>query len=315
MASEQIRIEQSGRVLTATLVNPPHNFITTQMVRELAALLDRVDADTGIGAVVLTGGVEHAFITHFDVGEIFEGGEKVGKPLSPKAARQVLRLVGALRAVPGLEARIQQSPLGGIVNLMRMHEVFHRIETSPAAFIAAINGRAYGGGFELALACDFRLMARGPGRLALIELLHGLIPGAGGTQRLTHMLGAARARELILDSRALSAEDAHALGLVEAPLSAAELLPQAQTLAERLAQRSRTAVAAAKQAIAATAPEAGYLAERVGFLAAASSPATDTALRSYYEVLQQLAPGSGLEAELERWRAGARVDFEANCRL
>lgn len=306
----QIDIVQNGRVLTARLNNPPHNFMTTQMVQELEALVARSETDDGVGAVVLTGATPDVFISHFDVGEIAEGGDEVGKQLSPGGARQVMRLVRLLRRVPGLSSRLDRSELGGVANLVRMHEVFARMERSPAVFIAAINGRAMGGGFELALACDLRLIARDNAVLCLPELVHGIIPGGGGTQRLTRALGEARARSLILTARPIDADEAQTLGLVETVVDNAELLSAADALAQRMARRSRVSVAAAKQAICAAGTPGGMLAEQVGFLAAASTPTANGALRQYHQRVQAIAPGTGaLEREFDQWRDGHRADL------
>ena len=310
--SKQIEISQSGRVLTARLNNPPHNFMTTEMVLELEQLVARSETDDSIGVVVLTGATPDVFISHFDVGEIAEGGDDVGKQLSPAAARKVMGLVKMLRRVPGLSSRLARSELGGVVNLMRMHEVFSRMERSPAIFIAAINGRAMGGGFELALACDLRLIAKDRAVLCLPEVVHGIIPGGGGTQRLTRALGEARARSLILTARVMDAAEAQALGLVEAVVPNDDLLAEADALAQGLARRSRVSVAAAKQAISAAGTPEGGLAEQVGFLAAASTPAANRALRSYHQRLQAIAPGAGgLETEFDQWRDGAVMNINA----
>lgn len=308
--ADQIDIAQHGRVVTARLNNPPHNFMTTQMVQELEALVARCETDESIGSVVLAGAVPDVFISHFDVGEIADGGDDVGKPLSPGAARQVMRLVRVLRRMPGLSSRLDRSHLGGVANLVRMHEVFARMERSPAVFIAAINGRAMGGGFELTLACDLRLIARDNALLCLPEMVHGIIPGGGGTQRLTLALGAARARSLILTARAIDADMAHGLGLVEAVVDNDDLAAAADALAQRMARRSRVSVAAAKRAICAAGTPGGGLAEQVGFLAAASTPAANGALRAYHHRLQDIAPGIGaLEQEFDQWRIGDLMDL------
>ena len=308
--TQQIHTQQRGRVLIATLNNPPHNFLTTQMVTELDALVRRVEKDDSVGAVVLTGATPEIFISHFDVGEIAEGGDEVGKQLSPQAARHVLRLVRGLRRV-GLEKKLMAGPLSGIVNLQRMHELFQRMQRSPAVFIAAINGRAMGGGFELALACDLRLMAKDKAVLCLPETVHGIIPGGGGTQTLTRALGESRARALILGASEITPKQALEWGLVEAVHNNDLLLEAAEDRAQHLARRSRVSVAAAKQAISAAAGDGrGWLAEQVGFLAAASTPSANAALRQYHQELKSIKPGfGGLEREFDQWRSGKRVDI------
>lgn len=310
---KQIETSLNGRILTARLNNPPHNFLTTQMVKELVGLVDMAEADSHIRVAVLTGAVPDIFISHFDVGEIAEGGDQAGKQLDAKAAGKVLKLLGFLLRLPGLPARLEKGPLAGIINLIRMHQLFARMEISPVVFIAAINGRALGGGFELALACDFRLIAQETGSLGFPELNQGIIPGAGGTQRLTRIVGSGRAGSLILQSQLLDAQQALDLGIVHAVVPAADLAGQAQALAEELSRRTRESVAAAKTAIRAAFTLDGDTQERIGFLAAASTPIANAALKQYHQRLKSVTPGAGhLEAEIEQWRAGQVMDLVGN---
>ena len=91
-----------------------------------------------------------------------------------------------------LDGRLAKTPLRPLLEIGRIHDVFTRLETMDKAVIAAINGTAMGGGCELALACDYRLMARGDHVIGLIEVLAGIVPGAGGTQRLARTVGGTR---------------------------------------------------------------------------------------------------------------------------
>ena len=114
--------------------------------------------------------------------------------------------------------------------------------------VAAINGAAFGGGLELALACDLRLAAEGAS-MGLVETRLGIIPGAGGTQRLTRLVGAARAKEAIFTGRRFDAATARAWGLVSEVVPAADLEAVAERLAGEIAGAAPLAVAAAKTAI------------------------------------------------------------------
>ena len=309
---QHLQVTREDRVLTARLHNPPHNFLTTAMVRELEQLVAAADEDRRIGAVVLTGAVDGAFISHFDVSEIFEGGDQVQVQLSARTASVLLRSVGALRHLPGMATLIERGPLSGVLGLIRLHELFDRIEASDVAYIAAINGRALGGGCELALACDFRLMADGDQRIGFAELNNGIIPGAGGTQRLARCVGASRAAALVLDAQLLGPDQAEYLGVVHQVVDGDRLLDTAQVLAQRLARRSRLSVGAAKRSIYAAGGARGYHLERVGFLAAASTPAANRALRLYARRVNDLEPGPlSLEAEMESWRQGKVLDLNA----
>ena len=130
----------------------------------------------------------------------------------------------------------------------RTHELFSGIDAFEKPVVAAINGVALGGGLELALCCDIRIAAD-HARLGLPEVKLGVIPAAGGTQRLTRIVGAAVAKELIFTSDMVSSERALTLGLVNRVVPAAELLTEAQDLAQRIASQPPLAVRFAKQAI------------------------------------------------------------------
>ncbi|WP_437623219.1 enoyl-CoA hydratase/isomerase family protein [Sorangium sp. So ce1151] len=128
------------------------------------------------------------------------------------------------------------------------HRLADLIETAPFPVIAAVNGFALGGGCELALACDFIYAAEGA-RLGQPEVNLGVIPGFGGTQRLLRRIGVGRARELVYSGDMISAEQALAIGLVNAVFPAAELLARARETALKIASRGPLAVAAAKRVI------------------------------------------------------------------
>lgn len=115
--------------------------------------------------------------------------------------------------------------------------------------IAAINGQTLGGGCEFALACDFRFMARGPKKIGLIEVQLGIIPGAGGTQRMARLLGRGRALELILEGKMLSADEPERIGLVHRAVDPDRLLPESLAYAERLARWSPVSVRNIKRTI------------------------------------------------------------------
>src|SRR4051794_33384895 len=219
-----VHSERDGRVLTVRLDNPPHNFMTGAMVRELDALATQVEGDAGLGAVVITGAPDDVFITHFDVSEILAGTEGASRPISTGVASGSLRAIGAVGRIPGAKGRLERSPAAGAVRLRAMHDLFLRMNRMDKVWIAAINGTALGGGCELALACDIRIMAEGEGRIGLPEASLGIIPGAGGTQRLARLLGPAQALEMMLEARALSPAEALGIGLVHRVVAPGRLL-------------------------------------------------------------------------------------------
>ena len=214
MADQTVHIERNGRVLVARLDNPPRNFMTTGMVHELEALCRDLEDDRSVGAVVLTGAPPESSSrtsTWRRSSAARSGSARRCRPPRPAAA---LRAVGAAQRIPGARGLIERSPAGGMSALLQIHDVFLRMNRLDKVFIAAINGLALGGGCELALACDMRLMATGDHRIGLPEVTLGIIPGAGGTQRLSRALGPSRALEMMLEGRVLTPEEALDAGLV-----------------------------------------------------------------------------------------------------
>jgi enoyl-CoA hydratase len=130
-----------------------------------------------------------------------------------------------------------------------MHQLCLRLERMSAITIAAMNGTAAGGGFELGLACDFRLLADGPYRVGLPETSVGIIPGAGGTQRYARLLGTARALDLILHAKLLMPADPLELGLVHKIYPPDRFREEVEAFAADIASRAPIALAAAKHAI------------------------------------------------------------------
>jgi enoyl-CoA hydratase len=312
-----LQTDQAGRVLTVRMSNPPRNFMTGRMVAELDDVVRRADDDPSIGAVVLTGAAEGVFITHYDVAEILAGSEAVGAQVSPGVAGGALRATGALSRIPGASDALRRTPAAGLVDLRLIHDVFRRMNRSAVVFVAAINGLAMGGGCELALACDVRIMAaREDARIGLPEITLGLIPGGGGTQRLTRMLGTSRALEMMLEGRVLAPYEASELGLVHRVVAPAELAGHAAATAERLARRAPGTVAALKRAVyeGATQPlDAGLHTERAAFLSVTARPPALRAMRAYVEELERIGDAAPWQTDelMARWQEGVAVDLTA----
>jgi len=155
----------------------------------------------------------------------------------------------------------------------------------PCPVIAAINGAAFGGGLELALACDFRIAAEGAA-MGLVETRLGIIPGAGGTQRLARLVGVARAKELIVTGRRFDAAAARGWGIVSEVVPPAQLEAAAQTLAEEIAGAAPLAVAQAKAAIDQGAPLSladGLLVERRAYEVVLTSADRNEGLTAFAE--------------------------------
>ncbi|EMJ8371863.1 TPA: enoyl-CoA hydratase/isomerase family protein [Pseudomonas aeruginosa] len=289
LAPRHLRIEQRGRVLQVLLDNPPANFLTTAVMQELADLLDDLEQRQDIGAVILSGAADGVFLTHFDVDEIERAVAPITFSMPAWLTRLLLESESLLRHLPGARKLLRHTLLAGVADMNLFHEVTAHMRRMDKVFIAAINGLALGGGCELALACDLRLMAEDDQVerfLGQPEVLIGLIPGGGGTQMLARSLGVARALELCLEGQLLEPRQALALGLVNGLAPAEELLEAADALAQRLSRRSPQAVRLIKRSIYQAASRdwtEGMASEKAGFLSAASQGNTRRAMREYIE--------------------------------
>ncbi|MFR6777315.1 enoyl-CoA hydratase/isomerase family protein [Pseudomonas aeruginosa] len=287
LAPRHLRIEQRGRVLQVLLDNPPANFLTTAVMQELADLLEDLEQRQDIGAVILSGAADGVFLTHFDVDEIERAVAPITFSMPAWLTRLLLESESLLRHLPGARKLLRRTLLAGVADMNLFHEVTAHMRRMDKVFIAAINGLALGGGCELALACDLRLMAEDDQVerfLGQPEVLIGLIPGGGGTQMLARSLGVARALELCLEGQLLEPRQALALGLVNGLAPAEELLEAADALAQRLSRRSPQAVRLIKRSIYQAASRdwtEGMASEKAGFLSAASQGNTRRAMREY----------------------------------
>ena len=233
LRSEQdgARAELEGGLAVWTIVRPDRrNALSVALLRRLGRLARAAHGHPDVRAVIVTGDGEQAFCAGADL--------KERRGMSEQDVREFLP---------------------------RYVEVFGAIDRLDRPVVAAINGVAFGGGLELALSCDFRVMAA-HAQVGLTETALGIIPGAGGTQRLTKMLGSARAKELILLAQRLDAAEALRLGLVHRVAEDGQsALEAAKALAAPLVSGAPIALAAALEAIdgAQDLPlEAGLLLER-----------------------------------------------------
>jgi enoyl-CoA hydratase len=219
-AATHVHVRREGAAVVATLVNPPRNLMNAAMVAEMTALVDEIEHDDTARVLVFTGGADGVFITHYDVGELSRISDVVRQRETPPAA-------GELHALNKLSLRLA---------------------ALPQPVIAAVNGTAMGGGCELALACDFRIVAA-DAQIGLPEVRVGILPGAGGTQRMTRLLGTARALELMLLGNTVDGETAARIGLAHRAVPSDRVLPEALALAADLASRPRLSVALIKQCV------------------------------------------------------------------
>lgn len=218
MAWKHIKISRRNSVCQVTLQRgEAMNALNETMIKEIEAALSIVKALTTIRVLVLTGGDERAFSVGADINDL--------KEMTPEDFERWL-----------------------VLN----QEFFDTIANLRVPSIAALNGYALGGGLEMALACDIRIAKEGA-KLGFPEAKLGVIPGTGGTQRLTRSLGAAVAKDLVLTGRIIEAEEALRLGLVSQVIPTDKWEDAVEDLAQKLVRRAPKALEAARRCIDAAA--------------------------------------------------------------
>ena len=279
----RIEVERRGSVWIARLDGGPLGLMGLNMAEELAALLDRVEEDASVDAVVFTGTHPKRFVGHADVRWLQEGGASIPK-LGLGAASAVARTSKAIRGVTGLEALAGLTPLDGGMQLDKLHDTFLRMNRNGVIFVAALNGSALGLGSEFAQACDVRIMADGDFFIGQPEVLLGINPGGGGTQRLTRLVGTHRALLLMLEGRPVPPKQALEIGYVDEVVPPAELLELAVKRARYLGARPRSARQAIKRAAylgGSATLEEGLHMERTEFIHISPSEIAQTLMTEY----------------------------------
>lgn len=209
-----VLLEKKGNIAVATINRPKAlNALNSDVLTDLGELVDIVNADSEIRALVITGSGEKAFVAGADIGEMStltpEEGEAFGK---------------------------------------HGNDVFRRIETLPIPTIAAINGFALGGGCELSMSCDIRIASE-KAVFGQPEVNLGLVPCFGGTQRLSRLVGTGIAKEMIFTARQIKADEAKAIGLVNKVVAPEALLDEAKAMMGGIISKAPMAVRYAKVAI------------------------------------------------------------------
>ena len=248
MAAEMILVETHGPVGLIRLNRPAaRNALCDQLMRELGAQLRAFDADAGIRAIVITGS-EKAFAAGADI-----------KEMQPR-----------------------RYPAVAMDDFITEWETVSQIRTP---VIAAVAGYALGGGCELAMMCDI-ILAADTAKFGQPEINLGIIPGAGGTQRLTRAIGKSKAMEMVLTGRMMDAVEAERANLVARVVPAAALLDEALKLAAKIAANSPVATALAKQSVNRafeTTLAEGVRAERTLFLPLFGTPDQKEGMAAFVE--------------------------------
>lgn len=199
----------NDQILTITINRPDKlNALNATVIEELGQVITEVVTNTAIRAAIITGAGPKSFVAGADISEFLSLDAKGGKTLAMKGQEWV----------------------------------FNKIENASKPIVAAVNGFALGGGCELAMACHFRLAAD-TARFGQPEVNLGLIPGYGGTQRLTQLIGKGKAMELMLSGTMINAQEALALGLVNHVTTADELLPKTHQILQTIIAKAPLAIA------------------------------------------------------------------------
>lgn len=214
MSGQEIILEKEKSVATITFNRPEvHNAMNSAMVEGLERALDEIEGDNKIRALILTGAGEKSFLSGSDISELSK-----------------------------------RTSLTGIESSRKRQALLDRIDGFHIPSIAAINGYTFGVGCEIALACTLRIASE-RAKMGQLEINLGIIPGAGGTQRLPRLVGKARAAELILTGKIIEADEAYRIGLVNKVVPPGQLIGECHEWAGTLSEKSPIAVKYALRAI------------------------------------------------------------------
>ena len=219
---EHLEIEENEHYVICSLSNPPTHTLTSSGILEINKFLDLIEEKNDLRVLAFTGKGKDVFIKHYEVGELAHTAEKNLE-----------------------EPRTQDSPK----ELHSFHKMLLRLRDLNAIVIAGINGNTAGGGCEFSLGCDLRVMSDGPYKIGLPETSVGILPGGGGTQRLSRLIGSSRALDLILHARLINPKEAHDLGIINKLLPKDNFLEELRFYCEDLANRAPIALNQVKKII------------------------------------------------------------------
>ncbi|WP_026840027.1 enoyl-CoA hydratase/isomerase family protein [Citrifermentans bremense] len=214
MGYQFLNMNREDRVLTISLNRPPTNPLSRGFGEELLKAFTEAEGMDDVNVVVITSALEKAFIAGADIKEMSAMGQAESEAFSKL-----------------------------------LQDANNTLDRMKKVVIAAINGHALGGGCELAMACDYRFMAAGKALIGLPEAGLGIVPGAGGTQRLPRLVGLAKAKDILLWGKVMGPDEALAIGLVDRVIPAESFLDEVMEFAHRLASGAGKALGFIKVAV------------------------------------------------------------------
>ena len=219
---DHLRIEDRGQYMICYLSNPPSHTLNSSGVQEIHKFLDIIEKKDDLRVLAFTGEGENVFIRHYEVGELADSAEK--------------------NIESNNETRDPKE-------LHAFHRMLLRLRELDAIVVAGINGNTAGGGCEFSLGCDLRVMSDGDFLIGLPETSVGILPGGGGTQRLSRLIGSSRALDLILHAKLLKPLEAYNLGIINKLLTEKKFKEELDEYCEDLANRAPIALSQVKKII------------------------------------------------------------------
>jgi enoyl-CoA hydratase/carnithine racemase len=278
-------VESHPSTLLVRVDGGKHGLFGLDIAVQLNELVDRADKDPDIHAVVFTGARTDRFVSHADVRWLQEGGAEV-PPVGRGGAAAIIDTSHKVSKARALDSIARKTPLWSGVQVDRLHETFLKMNRSGVIYVAAINGSTLGLGAEFAWACDLRIMAAGDYFIGQPEVLLGIMPGGGGTQRLTRLIGTHRSLYAILEGKPFTPEQALAYGAVDEVVPQHEVVARAIELAQYFGGRVKGSVEAIKRAVyfgGSMSLEKGLRVEHVEFLGVAKSKDGQELMIDYLE--------------------------------
>ena len=213
MKLSTLGMEVEGQIAVVMMRNPPINSLNAQMMDDINDVFEALGTHPGVRVVVVASALPKAFIAGADIKQFLSWDRELG-----------------------------------LAAVLRGHQVYGKIAALPCPVVCAINGFAFGGGLELALACDMRIIEQNA-TVGLPETGLGILPGYGGSQRLPRLIGTGMAKKMIFSGQPLTGEEAYRIGLAEVLSEPGKSLEDAMTLARQIAGQAPLAITRAKRAI------------------------------------------------------------------